>query len=600
MQLLFVLNEIDPQDMKLALDNLPTELTELYSKIIMRIRARGGKHEPKALQILSWVFYSARVLTMKELQEALSIRLQQRDLVPRAQMMHADTIIEICQSLIVQSKGNGRVRLAHSTVHEYLVSSHVSLLSRSGLATSCLTYLMFDEFKNGPCINFASFKTRIEKYSFVDYVARYWPSYVTGQGESDDALQKLIFQLLQCPPATESMLQVRAFVVAGIPQNRLESGRWFTAGQSSFHILADLGLTTLLTSILRDPTQKGPMDCSDSTFLPSEAILNLVDSEGRTLLHVGAENKDIEFLESLLHFGATVDLKDKDGKTALVRAAGRGYRPVVELLLRHTDASKKQETARAAYAEALYWGHDELANALSQDYGPFQKSVEMVHVDRLEYEQFPLDEMEEFFNTDISAQDEQGETALHRAAREGYRATVKVTLHPAMVKDMEARRPEELGEGWNGLFDTVRTPLSGEPISVSLTDGRSLISIKNHLNQTALHVAAEAGHKAALQLLIASNRGLNEEEDVNRHTPLHLAAMNGHTEVVRFLIDEGANKFGAVCLAAGQGDLEAVRILLEAITDGLERGNFVQQVTTEMEELFAVLDEQVSAFDEVY
>ena len=73
MQLFYVLNEIDPQDMKVALDDLPADLTELYSKIIMRIRARGGKHEPKALQILSWVFYSARVLTMNELQEALSI-----------------------------------------------------------------------------------------------------------------------------------------------------------------------------------------------------------------------------------------------------------------------------------------------------------------------------------------------------------------------------------------------------------------------------------------------------------------------------------------------------------------------------------------------
>ena len=592
MQLFYVLNETDPQDMKVALDDLPTDLTELYSKIIMRIRARGGKHEPKALQILSWVFYSPRVLTMNELQEALSIRHNQHDLVPREEMMHPDTIIEICQSLIVQSKGSRQVRLAHSTVHEYLVSSHVSLLSRSGLATSCLTYLMFDEFKNGPCQNLDSFKTRTEKYSFVDYAARYWPSYVTGQGEPDEDLKNLISQLLQCSQATESMLQVRAFVVGGIPQSRLESGKWFTAGQPSFHILADLGLTTLITSSLRDLSQSDSM--LTSTFLPLQAV----DSDGRTLLDVAAEKGNLELVESLLQFGANLDKKDKNGKTALTRAAGRGYRPVVELFLQHMDVSRKRESAREAFVEALYWGHNELSNALNQNYGPFPKSV--THMEALEGVSFSLDEMEEFFTTDISVQDEHGETALHRAAREGYRATVKVTLHPAMIKDMEARRPGELGEGWNGFYDIqlARAQRSGEPIAVSLRDGSSLISIKNHLNQTAIHIAAEAGHRAALQVLIASNRRLNNEEDVNRHSPLHLAAMNGHTGVVRFLIDEGADKFGPVCLAVGEGDLEAVRIILEAITDGIKRTQFAYQVCKTMEELVAApgpWDEKVFA-----
>src|SRR2546423_11139552 len=40
-----------------------------------------------------------------------------------------------------------------------------------------------------------------------------------------------------------------------------------------------------------------------------------------------------------------------------------------------------------------------------------------------------------FFKTDISAQDAHGETALHRAAREGYTATMKLMLHLAMIKD---------------------------------------------------------------------------------------------------------------------------------------------------------------------
>jgi ankyrin repeat protein len=55
-----------------------------------------------------------------------------------------------------------------------------------------------------------------------------------------------------------------------------------------------------------------------------------------------------------------------------------------------------------------------------------------------------------------------------------------------------------------------------------------------------LHLAAENGHLQVVDLLISKNANVNEKEKETGFTPLHLAAKEGHLKIAEVLIAKGA------------------------------------------------------------
>ena len=131
----------------------------------------------------------------------------------------------------------------------------------------------------------------------------------------------------------------------------------------------------------------------------------------------------------------------------------------------------------------------------------------------------------------------------------------------------------------NKLLDLLRRPLN--------PDGAR----ERQMFGPALHLAAQNGHVEIVQLLLeagtdvdivaddndSSDEDDDEEDDdedyenFNRRTALHAAAEYGQAEVVKLLLEAGANKdaadrFGMNVLhfAAHSGNLEIMKMLLEA------------------------------------
>ena len=70
-------------------------------------------------------------------------------------------------------------------------------------------------------------------------------------------------------------------------------------------------------------------------------------------------------------------------------------------------------------------------------------------------------------------------------------------------------------------------------------------------NNTALHVAAANGHTEIVKMLLDSGRVLLNELNEFGNTPLHYAALNGKADIVNLLLDHKAdvnikNEFGRI------------------------------------------------------
>ncbi|XP_013879480.1 caskin-2 [Austrofundulus limnaeus] len=203
----------------------------------------------------------------------------------------------------------------------------------------------------------------------------------------------------------------------------------------------------------------------------------------------------------------------------------------------------------------------------------------------------------------INHQDLDGFSALHHAALTGTTELLSLLLEAQAtvdIKDINGMRPLHYA-AWQGKSDSVllllragasvNSPsLDGQiPLHLSAQYGHYEVSemllqhqsnpcLMNKARKTPLDLACEFGRLKVAQLLLSSNmvttllegeRG-NDTLDPSSTTPLHLAARNGHKDIIKLLLKAGidmnrATKAGtALHEAALYGKMEVVQLLLDA------------------------------------
>ncbi|NWX91343.1 INVS protein, partial [Nothoprocta pentlandii] len=129
--------------------------------------------------------------------------------------------------------------------------------------------------------------------------------------------------------------------------------------------------------------------------------------------------------------------------------------------------------------------------------------------------------------------DSQGATPLHYAAQSNFAETVEVFLkHPSVKDDSDLEgRTSFMWAAGKGSDDVIRTMLNLKlDIDINMTDKYA---------GTALHAAALSGHVNTVKLLLEHNAQV-DALDVMKHTPLFRACEMGHKDVIQTLIKGGA------------------------------------------------------------
>ncbi|MGB8190609.1 MAG: ankyrin repeat domain-containing protein, partial [Chitinophagaceae bacterium] len=164
----------------------------------------------------------------------------------------------------------------------------------------------------------------------------------------------------------------------------------------------------------------------------------------------------------------------------------------------------------------------------------------------------------------VNEKNKRGETPLHIAARSGEAEIVSLLLnHKAdlHIKDQTGKTAFHLA--------VQKSDLPVVSAFIHLLNAADINATDDNL-MTPLHLAAEKGSKAVVDLLIA-NGALTGARSKNDWTAIHIAAQNGHADVIEYLLLNGADKEAVsgnpyltpLQLAAETGHTEAIKVLLK-------------------------------------
>jgi hypothetical protein len=168
------------RDIRNALKSMPMTLNESYARLLKKI-----PHSDKEIvrNVLMWLSYSARPLSISELSEAVVLQETDRDLDSDCRISSPGFILDICHGLVESDQGP--LKLCHDSIRSFLTSEWIRASpvadfyvepasSHREIMRKCLAYLSFDEFAKG-CSSTQSVGHRIRDYPLIWYAAQFWP-----------------------------------------------------------------------------------------------------------------------------------------------------------------------------------------------------------------------------------------------------------------------------------------------------------------------------------------------------------------------------------------------------------------------------------------
>ncbi|KAL3317425.1 hypothetical protein Ciccas_003915 [Cichlidogyrus casuarinus] len=267
-------------------------------------------------------------------------------------------------------------------------------------------------------------------------------------------------------------------------------------------------------------------------------------------IHVASQGKP-KIVEMLIKANCDVDSKDLSENTALHHAAMTGENESAELLLKAGACVNAYNSCHwTPLINAAYWNNPQIVRLLLAK------------------------------GADITWQNKEGRNALHELCRSKSNDSKKLHLSLELLLN-EARRLEtiqklcysngkNLHAKWNPYNDEFKPKgfdvlaavqlakdkqcIFDEVAFIDLKSGTPHQSWDSEASFTPLLFASYHGHFGIVKTLIARDANIHSVDNVspfvpmhdqllqNGWTALHWAAQRGHTDIVRHLLDNGANR----------------------------------------------------------
>ena len=498
------------KDLHKIVQAMPQGLQDTYRRSWDSIQNLVEEERDRAINILRWLTFAYRPLTVMEMAEALIINTDEEqeaicedDLPEEIDSEYIDGEIKgLCGSLIEVRDGDEdtlpklkTVHLIHASVKEFLVKAlpipmiveasssepEISAVQHVKLAADCLRSMRH----LGSCV----FSDGEDGLSFPAYAADFWHMHLQDADNYLNSISGLVNTFIN--PGSKDF---------GIWKE------WLT----KINREDDCSATPMYYASLL-----GLLPSMDFLYNNEKSDINCVGGRYGTPLQAVCVTGHSEAFRRLLDWNADVTIRGGQFDDALNAAAFHGRTDMVKLLLKggaHMDSSN--HTKQAPLMMAASGGSVDVVRLLL-DAGIEVNPEELVDpTPRLSWVQKGVS------------------TPLHQAAMFGHLETIELLLKQG-----------------------------------------AKTNVQNYREDTPLHVAASTGHPSVITILIDHAAEI-DAFGMDSWTPLHHAASNGHSATVAELLKRGANidprtKEGRTPLsyAAEWGYLSVANLLLQEGAD---------------------------------
>jgi len=312
-------------------------------------------------------------------------------------------------------------------------------------------------------------------------------------------------------------------------------------------------------------------------FVENGGEVDQPNREDQTPLLVAAGGGHYNVAKYLLEHDANTTVVDRAGWSALHHAAQNGNEATVELLLKGGEKYEKE----IAISPNLESGADRSPLGVALSAGNLAAAVHLVDANADCHWKDQLDRSLAFFcvqhlvcikflmanNVAIDQPDMQGTSPLHVAAEEGNTAVMdylinRVKVNP-VIPDVDGDTPFHAAAragkleamkflnltcggrhgalddtfGYNDATAVHLAAMNGhtDVVAYLINSGVADINAQDADGRTALACACADGAQDVVQLMVSEGAEM-DIEDMDHYTPLHHAALNGHDEIVKFLL----------------------------------------------------------------
>ena len=518
-----------------ALDVLPEGIDKTYSEAWHRVCTQSPDRADLGKRILLWIIHATRPLRVQELRHAIAIEDNDEEIDPDG-LLDAEEFTSFCAGLVIVDRRRGLFSLVHPTTQEYF-DKHKDVLFPVGhehIAATCITYLCMKPFRDeGALDDFAAFYQRRWICYLLGYAAVNWGFHAAMAGSErakDDSLSLLnnesvraaAWQALQLNTAGAQDIGPEWPRAHGSHQGVFDASKSFSV---ALHIAAYFGLISVVKHLLE---------------LRND--VNQLDGTGRSPLHWALIGKQNKMLQLLLEHGANANAERTEGYRNLRRwyRSGRWTLPLmtaafldngtaIKYLLDHGAEINKRTRlgkVKTALSAALHRERRSATQALLENGADVNVDVGglilMAEHGDLEFLKMAVDAGASNYNV---------QRALgSAAAASNYSAILFLVEHGANANGFG--EPLESCNGTDSLApEEVQTPLVACAAHLSGTEHPKSFQCFQYL--------IEAG--ANVDRVCAPGWHYWDFDLGPQTTALHTAAFHGRLDMVRTLLERGAD-----------------------------------------------------------